>query len=298
MPEVQQGTDRVAALEEDGSTDELVPVHGEGDTSVRARPGPPSIEPPPGLRAAPVKPAFAVEEPLAVPPPAGWVGPPVPHGAAPPANPVAATTPVMALFASLREPDAPPAGIPHTRGVLFRSSYRVLGARHGAAWVAMVSRKFPALAQALQPQSTLLSWHPTELYVIMLKAIAQSGRDAGTFARELGRVATAATFSRFFGADPALLTPWHVLEAADLFWRRYHTWGTVSVRRREPDGAEVMVAGGPREPLVCASTSGVLEEVVRLAGATRAEVTHPRCEASGQDSCTFVVTWQLATQAG
>jgi len=199
---------------------------------------------------------------------------------------------------SIREPDLPAGAAPHTRGVLFRSAYRIMGARHGAVWVGQVSRDNPALGQALQPQSTLLSWHPTPIFVAMLHAVAAAGREPRQFARDLGRVATAATFSRFFGADPALLTPWHVLEAADLFWRRYHTWGTVSVRRREPDGAEVMVAGGPREPLVCASTSGVLEEVVRLAGATRAEVTHPRCEASGQDSCTFVVTWQLATQAG
>src|SRR5262249_47630244 len=128
------------------------------------------------------------------------------------------------ILAPIREPEAPAADVPHTRGALFRSSSGVLGARHGAAWVAQVSRRNPALAQALQPQSTLLSWHPTELFVAMLEAIAQSGRDAGAFARELGRVATGATFGRFFGANPAALSPSDVLMAADLFWRRYHTW--------------------------------------------------------------------------
>jgi uncharacterized protein (TIGR02265 family) len=290
VPEAREGADRVRRFENE-RTAEFAPVHLEPDTSVRGRPGPPSIEPPAPLRApgalSPHRPSLAVEEPLA---PLGHVGP------APSFAP-GATVPLQPLFTSMREPDAPPAGVPHTRGVLFRSSYRVLGARHGAAWVAMVSRRYPALAQALQPQSTLLSWHPTELYVTMLKAIAQSGRDAATFARELGRVATAATFSRFFGADPSLLTPWHVLEAADLFWRRYHTWGTVAVRRREPDGADVIVIGGPREPLVCASTAGVLEEVVRMAGATRADVDHPICEAAGQDACVFALTWQLSAGA-
>jgi diguanylate cyclase (GGDEF)-like protein len=267
MPDVQDGTD--ALLEVDPQiVSSFLDLHssggGEGDTAVRQRPETP----------------LPVEVEVTAPSPA-------------PANPVGATTPAMVLFPSLREPDAPGTGVPHTRGVLFRSSYRVLGARHGAAWVAMVSRNYPALAQALQPQSTLLSWHPTELYVTMLKAIAQSGRDAATFARELGRVATSATFSRFFGADPTLLSPWHVIEAADLFWRRYHTWGAVAVRRRDKDGAEVAIAAGPREPLVCASSGGILEEVVHLAGATRVEVAHPRCESLGAEACVFSIRWQM-----
>src|SRR5262249_54462078 len=192
------------------------------------------------------------------------------------------------ILAPIREPEAPAADVPHTRGVLFRSSYRVLGARHGAAWVAQVSRRNPALAQALQPQSTLLSWHPTELFVAMLAAIAQSGRDAGAFARELGRAATGATFGRFFGANPAALSPSDVLMAADLFWRRYHTWGEVTVEQ-EPQVAIVAIAGGPREPLVCASTAGILEEVALLAGATRAALEHPDCEARVAAACRFRV---------
>jgi serine/threonine-protein kinase len=202
-----------------------------------------------------------------------------------------------AMIPSLREPDAPAANVPHTRGVLFRSSYRVLGARHGAAWVAHVSRRHPALAQALQPQSTLLSWHPTDLFVTMLGAIAQSGRDAKAFARELGRVATGATFSRFFGANPAALSPWHVLSAAEHFWRRYHTWGVVAVERDGDLGARVTIMSGPRDPLVCACTAGILEQVVTLSGAPQGDVTHPSCEATGAGTCEFAVRWQPAKAA-
>src|SRR5262249_50663950 len=197
------------------------------------------------------------------------------------------------VIASIREPEAPAPGVAYTRGVLFRSSYRVLGARHGAAWVAQVSRRHPGLAQALQPQSTLLSWHPTQLFVTMLGAVAQSGRDAPAFARELGRVATGATFGRFFGANPAALTPGRVILAADLFWRRYHTWGEVTVEG-EPAGADsavVIITGGPREPLVCASTAGILEEVALLAGAARASVEHEVCDAHRARECRFVVRW-------
>jgi hypothetical protein len=45
-----------------------------------------------------------------------------------------------------REPEAPK-GMPSTRGVLFRSTYRVLGAYQGAAWAAHVGRRYPALGQ-------------------------------------------------------------------------------------------------------------------------------------------------------
>jgi hypothetical protein len=110
-------------------------------------------------------------------------------------------------------------------------------------------------------------------------------------------VATGATFSRFFGANPASLSPWHVIEAADLFWRRYHTWGAVRVSRRDGDGADVEITAGPREPLVCATTRGILEEVVHLAGAARVTVEHARCEAHGGDGCVFAVRWQMP-QAG
>jgi uncharacterized protein (TIGR02265 family) len=163
--------------------------------------------------------------------------------------------------------------------------------------VAHVSRRHPALAQALQPQSTLLSWHPTELFVTMLHAISESGRDAKAFARELGRVATGATFSRFFGANPAALSPWHVLSAAEHFWRRYHTWGIVTVERDGDLGARVTITQGPKEPLVCACTAGILEQVVTLSGAAQGEVKHPSCEATGAAACEFTVKWQPAKVA-
>jgi predicted hydrocarbon binding protein len=67
----------------------------------------------------------------------------------------------------------------------------------------------------------------------------------------------------------------------------------VTVRRRDRDGADVAVSGGPREPLVCASSGGILEEVVHLAGAARVDVVHSRCESLGHDSCLFTIRWQM-----
>ncbi len=211
--------------------------------------------------------------------------------AAAPDTEVSPPVPARPALPQIREPEVPAARAPHTRGVLFRSSYRVLGAREGAAWVAQVARRNPDLGKALQPQNTLLSWHPTELYVAMLQAIERSGRDALVFARELGRVAASATFSRFFGADPAALSPGNVLETADLFWRRYHTWGKVGVGRSGERCVRIEIAGGPKDACVCASTAGIFEEVVRLAGAKNGEAAHPACEATGAEACAFDVSW-------
>jgi hypothetical protein len=193
---------------------------------------------------------------------------------------------------SMREPDAPPEGVPHTRGVLFRSAYRVLGARQGAAWVTHVSRRAPALAQALQPQNTLLSWHPTELFLLMLKAIAESGRDAKAFGRELGRVAASATFSRFFGADPTQLKAAEVLGATELIWTRYHTWGTVAVEPRGEHEVVVTIADGPHDDLVWSPAAGILEQVAVLSGAAQSTVQILSKDAKDTGRCEFRVTWQ------
>jgi diguanylate cyclase (GGDEF)-like protein len=186
----------------------------------------------------------------------------------------------------------PPPGEPQTRGALFRAAFRVLGAGQGAAWVAHVTRRDPALGRALQPQNSLLIWHPTPLFASMLRAIAESGRDAHAFARELGRVATAATFPRFYGADPAALSPWQVLASADLFWHRYHSWGKVTVERAGDHGARVTIAGGPSDTLICACTTGILEEVVLLSGGLSSHVVEEACLADRAPACVFRATWQ------
>ncbi len=42
---------------------------------------------------------------------------------------------------------------------------------------------------------------------------------------------------------------------------------------------------------MCASTTGILEEVALLAGAARAWVEHDACEAHGASECRFLVRW-------
>ncbi len=129
----------------------------------------------------------------------------------------------------------------------------------------------------------------------MLHAAASTGRDVRRFARDLGRVATAATFNRFFGADAGALTPGRILSAADILWRRYHTWGEVSVESDGDTGARIHIVGGPDDPLVCESSVGILEQVAELAAAPHPRVEHPACQASGAAACLFVVTWKATS---
>ena len=63
----------------------------------------------------------------------------------------------------------------------------------------------------------------------------------------------------------------------------------VTVGRRWADRIEI--TGGPKDAHVCASTAGILEEVVRLSGAKNGDAAHPACEATGGEACVFVVSW-------
>ncbi len=199
------------------------------------------------------------------------------------------------------EEDEPPL----TRGALFRAAYRVLD-KDGteitvaspknatlvrAGWVSKVAVRSGALAEALGPQGSNLSWHPTDAFVTMLQFMADDGRDALAFARELGRIAASSTFGRFFGADPAALPTAEVLRAADVFWQSYHSWGKVLVTPAGDHAVDVIISQGPGSELLCASTCGLLEQVATLAGARDTEVSHPVCEAENAPACVFEVRW-------
>jgi diguanylate cyclase (GGDEF)-like protein len=178
-----------------------------------------------------------------------------------------------------------------TRGVWFRSSYRVLGAQQAATWAKNVGRRYPDLGRALQPEVSLTSWHASDLFVQMLRAIAESGRDARAFARELGRAAAATTFARFFGAKLEAIAPDQVIRGFDVLWRRYQGWGTVATEVT-PLSAVIRIGDGIGEPLVCATTSGLLEQITQLTGGREVSVIHGDCQAADRGECVFDVMWR------
>ncbi len=203
-----------------------------------------------------------------------------------------------------RDPDTAEVGL--TRGALFRAAYRVLNTdpenpvtlappktatlvRTG--WVAKVAIRNSALGVALGPQGSNLSWHATSAFIEMLEFMADDGRDAHAFARELGQIAAASTFTRFFGADPSAVPPEKVLAAADVFWQHYHSWGSVSIAEASAGAVELIITGGPQSTLLCSSTVGLLERIATLAGARDVTVAHVACQADEAPACRFEICW-------
>jgi hypothetical protein len=204
--------------------------------------------------------------------------------------PAAASRQSSQVRLTFRTGETPDLETPHTRGVLFRSVYRVLGARRGAAWMSVISRRDEALARALQPQGAPLSWHPTPAFTFMLRSF--EGEDPHRFARELGRVATRFTFNLFYGADPTSQNPTRVLNVADLLWHCYHSWGVATIEARAEDAVFTLV-DSLGEPLICSTTAGILEQIVSITGGQLPSVEHPTCG----KTCIFHLRWRAGPTA-
>jgi hypothetical protein len=197
----------------------------------------------------------------------------------------------------MAKPVAAEAGSPlaegQSRGALFRVAYKILGNRLGSAWVRRAIEEDPRLAQVLRPTVASLGWYPTELLVALLRAVPAGVRDPRKVARELGRATMTYTFSRFFGADPASLSPDDVLAAVEHYWSQYHGWGRVHADATT-GGTRVRILETPRDPLLCCMIEGTLERIAELAGAAGAQARHVRCEVQGAGECEFEVRWDRA----
>jgi hypothetical protein len=207
----------------------------------------------------------------------------------PPAMPPQAPRISIRSSASIR---IPATLVPSSRGVLFRSAYEVLGARRGNSWLSQISRRLPELGQALAQGA--LAWHPTISFISVLQSLAHDERDRHALVMQLGRTAIDASFREFYGADPSVVSPAHVLRAAENYWSCYHTWGQATVHARQTE-AEVIVTDGIPHAILCASTAGLLAGVVAHAGGRAVSVEHRACLAEHATECVFHVRWASAT---
>jgi len=188
-----------------------------------------------------------------------------------------------------------PQDAPMTRGVVFRSVPRVLGHSDAAAWVTGVQRKSKDLARAMSPQTTHTEWVSGRLFFLLLREIAASGRNVDAFATELAKAAVAETFRRFYPASPESLSPESTLEALDLIWRRYHSWGIVRATDLGGAGATIEVIDVPLKPGVCAFVQGLLEQVIWLSGCPPI-VEQRSCARDGDERCEFTASWLAEAQ--
>lgn len=179
-----------------------------------------------------------------------------------------------------------------TRGVVFRSLARVIGARDAIAWRVELGRHRPQLAEALSPSAPPLGWLPTPWLMDLLKnPPAEEARTSVALGYDLGRATVRATFRRFFPASVATLSPQSVLQALPQIWRQYHSWGDVLVGPPRPDGTNVFLRRGLKDPTLASWLQGMLEQLVELAGADDVSFTGPTAEELEDDSWTFEGKW-------
>lgn len=185
--------------------------------------------------------------------------------------------------------------VPSTRGVMFRSAHELLGIRRGGAWIMDAVRKQPDLATALTSQPPQ-AWLPTASFRALLHALGEDDAERRMAASQLGRMAVDVSFAQFYGADPAAANPSHVLQTANTFWASYHSWGAATVTTRDRD-AEITIASDLADPVLCASTSGLLAGIATLAGGHAVRAEHTTCRADRADRCVFRLSWARAPDA-
>lgn len=179
----------------------------------------------------------------------------------------------------------------NTRGAVFRIAYKLLGHHLGAAWIRRVAEERPQLADVLDPRLPAMSWQPLDKLFSLLALTHERGLDPYHVAAAIGRATITATFSHFFGADPASLSPAGVIRAAQSYWPRYHSWSMARVEEARATGAVVHVAGSMGHVVVCALVAGMLVRIAELAGADNVQVAYPPDVTNDAPVVRYELTW-------
>jgi len=152
----------------------------------------------------------------------------------------------------------------------------VIAHRLGGAALRALTEASPALASVLSTSLSPLAWESAELLVDMLERC--TGGPPEDLARVIGRGTVTATFTRFFGANPASLPVDTVLRAAPAFWGRYHDWCKLTVLSATPGKVELMFDVRPASPLMALLVASELGRVTELAGGEDVVVTPGRAD--------------------
>ncbi len=180
-----------------------------------------------------------------------------------------------------------------TRGLVFRSFTRVLGAHESARFRDALGGLDPELSRALI-ETAPLSWLPTPIFEQLL-AVAPMyiAVDASQLARDIARASVRSSFRSFFPSSTATLMPERTLRAIRNVWERYQSWGNISSSSVATTESLVRITGTLRNELLCAWSSGLFEQLVALSGGRNGSVTHETCEALDAPACVFRVRWEL-----
>ena len=178
---------------------------------------------------------------------------------------------------------------PLSRGILFRCAAKLLEAESDAKEAIVLSN--PMLAGALSPHTAPGGWLPAEQFLQLLEAIDLTGHDRNAFAHELGARAVQLSFRSFYPSSPESLSPSMTLSAADVLWRRYHSWGAIDIEVAGEDEAMLGFRESP-SPFICSFIRGWLAQIAVESGGGNPRVQHPTCRHLEDAMCSFVVGWE------
>lgn len=188
--------------------------------------------------------------------------------------------------------DAPPTSAV-SRAALLRTLASVVSAGElEALRAAAAADDDRELADALAPLSPL-AWLPSTAVLAALRRLRPGDDDRRALAHALGRATIRSTFRRLFPASGATLAPGGTLAALPSIWRQYHGWGAVATMVDGAGRGFVTITGTLGDPVMCAVTDGMLEQLLLLSGGDNTRSRHLACEAQGDAACEHEVHWDL-----
>ena len=180
-----------------------------------------------------------------------------------------------------------------SRGAIFRVAGLFLQQKLGRQWYRSMLAEESRIGELLMPTLPPDSWQRTSYLLTLLDRMQASEQSSPELYQELGAHVASATVTRLFGADPKAQSPASMLKAAESFWRRYHTWGQLSVRPITDREVGIILAEGPGHAALCQMFAGMFAQIAQLAGAKNARCKVRTCQARGNGQCSFTVSWDL-----
>tara|TARA_R110002096_G_scaffold44526_11_gene120375 strand:+ start:43274 stop:46216 length:2943 start_codon:yes stop_codon:yes gene_type:complete len=180
-----------------------------------------------------------------------------------------------------------------SRGAIFRVAGLFLQQKLGRQWYRSLLEDESRIGELLMPTLSPDSWQRTSYLLTLLDRMQSSKLSGPDLYQDLGAHIASATVTRFFGANPSAQSPTSMLKAAESFWRRYHTWGQLSVRSISKNEVGLLLAEGPGHEPLCQMLAGMFSQIAKLAGAQNAHCKVKRCQGRGNAQCSFTVSWDL-----
>ncbi len=180
-----------------------------------------------------------------------------------------------------------------SRGAIFRVAGLFLQQKLGRQWYRSMLEDEGRIGELLMPTLPPDSWQRTAYLLTLLDRMQTSPLSCNELYQDLGAHVASATLARLFGADPSAQSPSSMLKAAESFWRRYHTWGEISVRPIGEREVGIILANGPGHAPLCQMFAGMFAQIAKLAGGNNARCRTRTCQARGNAQCSFTVSWDL-----